>query len=151
MMEHVRNHPALFERISRWLLPGGAAFAHIFCHRSRAYLYEVQSESDWMANHFFTGGMMPSEALFSRYQKHLALRAQWRVDGRHYQQTCDAWLGNLDRNRPSIMPLFERTYGKDARRWFHRWRLFFLACSELFGYREGQEWFVAHYRWELPG
>ena len=151
MMEHVRNHPALFERISRWLAPDGAAFAHIFCHRSRAYVYEAQDESDWMARHFFTGGMMPSESLFSRYQTHLELREQWRVAGQHYERTCNAWLARLDERRDEVMPILSRGYGKDAERWFHRWRLFFMACAELFGYRSGSEWFVAHYRWALPG
>lgn len=151
MMEHVRNHRALFERMSRWLVPDGAAFAHIFCHRSRAYTYEVEGASDWMAEHFFTGGMMPSEALFSRYQEHLKLRDQWRVDGSHYQKTCDAWLAKLDARKDAVMPILEEGYGDDAERWFHRWRLFFLACSELFGYRGGTEWYVGHYLWQSPG
>ncbi len=148
MMEHVRNHAALFERIARWLAPGGAAFAHIFCHRSRAYAYEPDNESDWMAKHFFTGGMMPSEGLFERYQDHLALRARWRIGGEHYARTCEAWLERLDANRALVMPILFDAYGKDASRWFHRWRLFFMACAELFAYRDGREWFVSHYRWE---
>jgi cyclopropane-fatty-acyl-phospholipid synthase len=152
MLEHVRNHPALFERMAGWLAPQGAVFAHIFCHRSRAYTYEVQSASDWMAQHFFTGGMMPSEGLFRRYQEHLQLRDQWRVDGRHYQRTCDAWLAKLDAQREVVMPILRQGYGKEAEHWFHRWRLFFMACSELFGYGQGEEWFVAHYRWDgSPG
>lgn len=150
MMEHVRNHPALFERIARWLAPGGMAFAHIFCHRARAYTYEVDGSTDWMAEHFFTGGMMPSETLFSRYSDHLALREQWRVGGTHYEKTCNAWLANLDRHREAVMPILREGYGAEAARWFHRWRLFFMACAELFGYRGGSEWFVSHYRWELP-
>ena len=151
MMEHVRNHPALFQRIAGWLSPEGAAFAHIFCHRSRAYAYEAEGDSDWMARHFFTGGMMPSESLFSRYKAHLDLREQWRVGGEHYERTCNAWLEQLDEKREQVMPILSRAYGRDAERWFHRWRLFFMACAELFGYRGGREWFVAHYRWALPG
>jgi len=151
MMEHVRNHRALFERIARWLEPGGAAFSHIFCHRSRAYAYEAENESDWMAEHFFTGGMMPSEALFTRYQEHLTLREQWRVGGEHYARTCNAWLERLDGARGTILPILSEAYGQDANRWFHRWRLFFIACAELFAYAEGREWFVSHYRWERPG
>jgi len=151
MMEHVRNHPALFERIARWLAPDGEAFAHVFCHRSRAYAYEPEDESDWMAEHFFTGGMMPSESLFSRYQDHLSLREQWRVSGDHYARTCNAWLERLDEKRTVVMPILFDAYGKEAPRWFHRWRLFFMACAELFAYRDGREWFVSHYRWELPG
>ena len=151
MMEHVRNHPALFERIARWLTPGGAAFAHIFCHRSRAYAYEARDASDWMARYFFTGGMMPSETLFQRYQDHLSLEEQWRVGGEHYARTCNAWLRQLDAKRHAVMPILETAYGKDANRWFHRWRLFFMACAELFAYRGGSEWFVSHYRWEPRG
>lgn len=148
MMEHVRNHPALFERIARWMTSDGMAFAHVFCHRARAYTYEVAGSTDWMAEHFFTGGMMPSESLFSRYQEHLLLREQWRVDGTHYTKTCNAWLENLDRHRALVLPILRDGYGRDASRWFHRWRLFFMACAELFAYRGGSEWFVSHYRWE---
>jgi cyclopropane-fatty-acyl-phospholipid synthase len=150
MMEHVRNHPALFERIARWLAPDGMAFAHVFCHRARAYTYEVTGPGDWMAEHFFTGGMMPSEALFGRYQEHLSLCEQWRVSGAHYQKTCNAWLANLDCQRERVMPILRDVYGRDATRWFHRWRLFFMACAELFAYRGGSEWLVSHYRWERP-
>lgn len=148
MMEHVRNHPALFERIARWLNPGGMAFAHVFCHRARAYTYEVEGASDWMAAHFFTGGMMPSESLFSRYQEHLSLREQWRVSGTHYEKTCNAWLDNLDRHRERVIPILKSVYGTDAARWCQRWRMFFMACAELFAYRGGSEWFVSHFRWE---
>jgi cyclopropane-fatty-acyl-phospholipid synthase len=152
MMEHVRNHPALFERIASWLVPDGALFSHIFCHRSRTYTYEVESSSDWMARYFFTGGMMPSEGLFLRYQDHLRLDEQWRVNGTHYQKTSDAWLSNLDARRDAVMPILREGYGKDADRWFHRWRLFFLAVSELFAYDDGREWFVSHYRFDAsPG
>jgi len=151
MMEHVRNHAELFRRIAGWLEPGGAAFAHIFCHRSRAYAYEAKDESDWMAEHFFTGGMMPSEQLFQRYQDHLELRAQWRVGGEHYARTCNAWLARLDARRDDLMPTLARVYGRDAPLWLQRWRLFFMACAELFAYRGGREWFVAHYRWGLSG
>lgn len=151
MMEHVRNHRALFERIARWLAPDGQAFAHVFCHRSRAYAYEAEDESDWMARHFFTGGMMPSASLFERYQEDLALVEQWRVEGGHYARTCNAWLERLDDKRALVMPILSRGYGEDASRWFHRWRLFFIACAELFAYDDGQEWFVGHYRWERAG
>ena len=152
MMEHVRNHRALFERIATWLAPDGALFSHIFCHRTRTYTYEVESANDWMARYFFTGGMMPSEGLFRRYQDHLRLDDQWRVNGRHYQRTSDAWLDNLDAKREQVMPILREGYGEDAERWFHRWRLFFLAVSELFAYDDGDEWFVSHYRFDVsPG
>lgn len=148
MMEHVRNHPALFERIGRWLAPGGSAFAHIFCHRSHAYTYEARDASDWMAKHFFTGGMMPSESLFGHYQDHLILREQWRVPGTHYEKTCNAWLERLDERKGTVRAVLEDGYGNEADLWLHRWRLFFIACAELFAYRGGEEWFVSHYRWE---
>jgi len=148
MMEHVRNHRALFERIAGWLAPGGLAFSHIFCHRSHAYTYEHRDPSDWMAKNFFTGGMMPSEEMFRRYQDDLVIREQWRVNGSHYHRTCDAWLERLDQNRDSALQILADGYGSDASRWFHRWRLFFIACSELFAYRGGEEWFVSHYLWE---
>jgi cyclopropane-fatty-acyl-phospholipid synthase len=151
MLEHVRNHRALFKRVASWLTPEGCAFAHIFCHRERAYAYEAEGQSDWMAEHFFTGGMMPSESLFQRYQDDLCLRAQWSVPGKHYARTCNAWLARLDDARAEVMPILRAAYGRDAERWFQRWRLFFMACAELFAYRGGQEWFVAHYRWSLPG
>jgi cyclopropane-fatty-acyl-phospholipid synthase len=148
MMEHVRNHRALFRRVASWLAPDGLAFAHIFCHRSHAYTYEHRDPSDWMAKNFFTGGMMPSEGMFRRYQEDLVLREQWRVDGIHYHRTCDAWLERLDRNRDDALQILSDGYGAEASRWFHRWRLFFIACSELFAYRGGEEWFVSHYLWE---
>ena len=148
MMEHVRNHRALFERIAGWLAPGSLAFSHIFCHRSHAYTYEHRDPSDWMAKNFFTGGMMLSEEMFRRYQDDLVIREQWRVNGSHYHHTCDAWLDRLDQNRDSAHQILADGYGSDASRWFHRWRLFFIACSELFAYRGGQEWFVSHYLWE---
>lgn len=148
MMEHVRNHQALFERIARWLAPGGSAFAHIFCHRSQTYTYEAKDSSDWMARSFFTGGLMPAASLFERYAEHLILREQWRVGGEHYHKTCEAWLDRLDQNREPVVRILEDAHGGDANRWFHRWRLFLIACSELFAYRGGSEWFVSHYRWE---
>lgn len=148
MMEHVRNHRALFERIASWLEPKGSAFAHIFCHRSHTYTYEAEDESDWMAKNFFTGGMMPAESLFQHYQDDLVLREQWRVNGLHYHKTCDAWLANLDQQRDAALRVLKDGYGSDGSRWLHRWRLFFIACSELFAYRAGAEWFVSHYLWE---
>jgi cyclopropane-fatty-acyl-phospholipid synthase len=148
MMEHVRNHRALFERIAAWLTGDGLAFSHIFCHRSHAYTYEHRDPSDWMAKNFFTGGMMPSEGMFQRYQDDLVMREQWRVNGRHYHRTCDAWLERLDQNRDAALRVLADGYGSDALRWLYRWRLFFIACSELFAYRDGEEWFVSHYLWE---
>ena len=146
MFEHVRNHKELFRRIAGWLTDDGRLFAHIFCHRQWTYKFEDQGSSDWMSRYFFSGGIMPGNDLFLQYQDDLTLQQQWTWNGMHYQKTCEAWLRNMGKNRSQIMPLLEETYGeKDAVRWFNRWRMFYLACSELFGFRGGQEWGVSHY------
>jgi len=146
MFEHVRNHKELFRRIAGWLKDDGKLFAHIFCHREWTYKFQDENSSDWMSRYFFSGGIMPGNELFSQYQDDLQLREQWKWHGTHYQRTCEAWLRNMDRNRDLIMPLLKATYGEDqAIRWFNRWRMFYLACSELFGFRGGEEWWVSHY------
>lgn len=146
MFEHVRNHKELFRRIAGWLKTDGKLFAHIFCHREWTYKFQDENSSDWMSRYFFSGGIMPGNRLFAQYQDDLQLQEQWKWDGTHYQKTCEAWLRNMDQNRVQIMPLLQETYGKDlAVVWFNRWRMFYLACSELFGYRGGEEWWVSHY------
>ncbi len=144
MFEHMRNWAKLFERVAGWLRPEGAFFQHVFCHRRYAYLYSDEGSGDWMARHFFTGGIMPSQDLPLRYADHLEVVDQWRVSGLHYSLTLEAWLEEMDRNRARLLPIFARTYGEDTERWFARWRMFFMACSELFRYRDGREWCVAH-------
>jgi cyclopropane-fatty-acyl-phospholipid synthase len=151
MFEHMRNYEELHARIARWLKPGGWLFVHIFCHKDFAYPFEDKDSDDWMARHFFTGGIMPSENLLLRFQRDLKLLERWRVDGTHYQKTSECWLANIDRRRGEVLEVLAKAYGKDeAERWFQRWRMFFLACAELFGYRRGQEWFVGHYLFERP-
>lgn len=146
MFEHMRNWRELFGRIRGWLLPGGNFFMHIFVHRSVPYLFAVKDDNDWMSRHFFSGGMMPSDDLPLRFQTHLQLLQRWRWDGRHYEKTSNAWLANLDRQRPQVLPILARAYGADqAELWFTRWRLFFMACAELWGYDDGQQWWVSHY------
>ena len=147
MFEHMRGWPKLLGRIRDWLLPEGRAFLHVFCHREHAYPYEVRSASDWMSRHFFSGGMMPSADLIERFDADLAVEQRWEVSGTHYRDTAEAWLANLDERRDAVWAIFAQTYGEaDAARWVQRWRLFFMACAELFGYANGREWFVSQYR-----
>jgi cyclopropane-fatty-acyl-phospholipid synthase len=147
MFEHVRNWELLLRRIAGWLAPGGRLFVHVFCHRDLAYPFEDRARDDWMARHFFTGGLMPSEDLLLRMQRDLLVEEQWRIDGVHYQRTALAWLANLDRERKSLLELFAALYPEgDAARRLQRWRIFFLACAELFGFRGGSEWSVVHAR-----
>ncbi len=151
MFEHMRNHPLLLEKVAGWMNPDALLFLHIFSHRRLMYLFEVGGEWDWMARHFFTGGMMPSHGMMLRHQQHLVAEADWQVPGTHYQQTCEAWLRNMDSARDRLMPLFAEVYGpREALRWWVRWRVFFMACAELFGYRGGAEWIVSHYLFRRP-
>lgn len=145
MFEHMRNYEKLFERVGSWLKPDGLLFVHVFAHRDFAYFFDAAGTQSWMARYFFTGGQMPSEDLFLFFQKDLRVLSRWRVSGVHYQKTCEAWLKNMDAARASLDPLFQKTYGKDARKWRVYWRVFFMACAELFGYENGEEWFVSHY------
>jgi len=146
MFEHMRNHPALLRRIHTWLQPEGRLFVHVFCHKAHAYPYQDASSGDWMARHFFTGGMMPSYDLFCRFDDALALETRWAVNGEHYARTSRQWLVNLDAARAELDPVLRATYGAEAARWLQRWRMFFLAVAEFFAHNGGEEWFVGHYR-----
>ena len=137
MLEHARNYERLFGRIASWLEPGGLVFAHVFSHRSHAYAYE----NTWMARKFFTGGIMPSDDLLPRFGRDLACREHWRVGGRHYARTAEAWLERLDANA-------DRARAVVGRAQLENWRVFFLACAELWGFRGGGEWLVSHYLFE---
>ncbi len=146
MLEHMKNYQALFKRISGFLKEDGKFFVHIFTHKTFAYPFEVIDESDWMAKYFFTGGMMPSHDLFLHFQDDISILKQWTVDGRHYGKTSEAWLKNMDSNREKILPIFEKTYGKEnTTKWWVYWRVFFMSCAELWNFDEGQEWIVSHY------
>ncbi|MCS3902344.1 cyclopropane-fatty-acyl-phospholipid synthase [Methylohalomonas lacus] len=152
MFEHVRNHAELMQRISGWLKPGGKLFVHIFCHRLLTYPFETEGEDNWMGRHFFTGGLMPSENYLLNFQQQLLLDAQWRLSGRHYARTAEAWLENTDCHRARILALFRDVYGDtQAAIWLQRWRMFYMACAELFGYEDGNQWLVGHYRFRKNG
>ena len=115
MFEHVRNYQKLFENISSWLKADGLLWCHIFCHR------------------------------FLHFQQHLQLEQHWQWAGTQYERTANAWLENMDQKQAELQPLFQQTYGDDAAIWWQRWRIFFMACAELFGYEHGREWVIGHF------
>lgn len=152
MFEHVRNHNQLLGRVASWLRPGGRLFVHIFTHRSETYLFEAKRSKDWMSKYFFTGGIMPAaELLPTAARGHLEEAARWTVNGTHYSRTLEAWLAKQDANQAEVLEIFRECYGaKRAKLWAQRWRLFYMACSELFAYNNGEEWPVTHYRFVKP-
>jgi cyclopropane-fatty-acyl-phospholipid synthase len=144
MFEHLRNIERLFERIAAWLVPGGKLLTHVFCHRCFSYPFQPAGKADWMARNFFTGGMMPSADIFRRFDGHLHIEREWTWNGEHYRRTAEAWLANLDANRDAALDCLRGRFGTAAGRCLQRWRMFFLAVAELFGYQHGHEWYVTH-------
>jgi cyclopropane-fatty-acyl-phospholipid synthase len=145
MFEHMANWRELLARVRSWLAPEGRLFLHVFAHRSRPYRFEVDNEADWIAQHFFTGGIMPSHGLIAQFPESFAVERDWRWSGVHYQKTALHWLANFDDNRPSVDAILAEVYGPEASLWRRRWRLFFLATAGLFGHAGGSEWGVSHY------
>ncbi len=145
MFEHMRNWKKLLEKVSSWMKPDALLFIHIFTHARFAYPYVAENPSDWIARYYFTGGMMPSEDLMASFPECVKIVDKWTVKGTHYQKTCEAWLAKQDKARGEIFPFFVKTYGRDAEKKWVYWRIFFMACAELFGFRGGNEWQVTHY------
>ena len=151
MFEHVRNYQALMHKISLWLKPGGVLFTHIFCHKELIYPFEVEGESNWMGRYFFTGGLMPAADTLLAFQDDLQLEQRWLHDGTHYERTARGWLDNMDANAEAVVPALRQTYGdEDVACWQQRWRMFFMACEEMFAFDRGNQWQVAHYRFVKP-
>ena len=147
MFEHMRNWPELLRRIHGWLEPDGALFVHVFAHAKFAYPYDTAGDDDWMARHFFTGGMMPSDDLLPQVATGFSVEDRWQVNGTHYAKTAEAWHDLLVARRADVSRVLTKEFGRaEGARLYHRWRLFFLACAELFGFRDGTEWIVSHYR-----
>jgi cyclopropane-fatty-acyl-phospholipid synthase len=152
MFEHMRNWPELLRRIGGWIEPDGRLFVHVFAHRRFAYPFEVDGEGDWMARHFFTGGIMPAHELLSHVPGPLEVEERWLVSGTHYARTAEAWLARLDAGRErAVAALATVLPRREAELQVGRWRIFFLACAELFGFAGGEEWVVSHCRLRPAG
>ncbi len=145
MFEHMRNYELLLGRIKGWLKDDGKLFVHIFTHRNLTYLFEDNDASDWLTRHFFSGGIMPSDHLLFYFNRDLRVDQHWVVNGQHYQKTSEAWLSNMKAHQKEIMEIFQTHYQDDAVKWWNFWKIFFMSCAELWGFRHGNEWHVSHY------
>ncbi|HET7887519.1 MAG TPA: cyclopropane-fatty-acyl-phospholipid synthase family protein [Bradyrhizobium sp.] len=145
MFEHMMNWRELLSRVRSWLAPQGRFFMHIFTHRAGAYLFDRNDSTDWIAQHFFTGGIMPSHLLIRQYADLFEVEQEWRWSGEHYQRTAMDWLANFDAHGGEIETVLRGVYGADTELWMRRWRWFFLATAGLFGFSDGNEWGVSHY------
>ncbi len=145
MFEHMRNWGALLSRIKNWLKADGRLFIHIFTYDGKPYLYDGDDPSDWMAYNFFAGGMMPCPELPYQFSDIFQVIEYWNIPGTHYQKTLEAWLRKMDARKAELFPLFRKEYGTDAVKFWNHWRVFFMSCAEVFGYKEGKNWSVGHY------
>ncbi|MDT8408197.1 MAG: cyclopropane-fatty-acyl-phospholipid synthase family protein [Wenzhouxiangellaceae bacterium] len=145
MFEHVRNYQRLMARIAGWLKPEGRLFVHIFCHHKLMYPFETHGSDNWMGRHFFTGGLMPAADTLLCFQDDLKLGRRWLMSGTHYARTARAWLERLDESRDDAQALFEQQADASPAVQLQRWRMFFMACEELFAFRGGCEWLVGHF------
>lgn len=145
MFEHMRNYQKLLEKISGFLVAKGKLFVHVFAHRELCYPYVEIDPQDWIAQYFFTGGLMPSADIFDYFQDHFRVEKRWEVPGTHYRKTCRAWLDQMDESRVAVKVILAETYTPaQMNKWWSYWRIFFMACEELFGYKRGTEWLVSH-------
>jgi len=145
MFEHMSNWRDLLRRMRSWLRPAGRLFLHIFSHRTQPYRFDHSNEADWIARHFFSGGIMPSHGLIHAFADSFAVEQSWRWNGQHYQKTALHWLENFDANAAEISSILSEIHGREACLWLRRWRLFYLATAGLFGCAEGEQWGVSHY------
>ena len=145
MFEHMANWRALLTRAHGWLKPDGRMFIHIFTHRAAPYRFDHTDSGDFIAQHFFTGGVMPSRGLMRQFPDLFRVEREWTWNGVNYQRTADHWLANMDANGDRVMELMRETYGADAALWRRRWRRFYLATAGLFGNDGGNTWAVNHY------
>ena len=145
MFEHMKNYDILLNKISNWLKDNGKLFVHIFTHKNFSYHFETEGKNDWMGKYFFTGGIMPSHNLLDHFNNDLKIVKNWIVDGTHYHRTAESWLDNMDQNKDKISDIFKLTYGRNHTKWRVYWRIFFMACSELWKTSNGNEWQVSHY------
>jgi cyclopropane-fatty-acyl-phospholipid synthase len=146
MFEHMTNWQSLLRRIHSWLRADGRLFLHVFSHQTAPYLFDTEDKEDWIAQHFFTGGIMPSHGLIRHVAEVFEIEADWRWSGTNYARTAHDWLANFDRNESAVLDVLRGVYGSQASLWKRRWRLFFLATAGLFGHAAGSEWGVSHYR-----
>jgi cyclopropane-fatty-acyl-phospholipid synthase len=151
MFEHMTNWRDSMIRVRSWLKPDGRFFMHIFTHRSGTYLFDRGDGEDWIAQHFFTGGVMPSHHLIRQYADLFEVEKEWRWSGTHYQRTAEDWLANFDLRHDEIEEVLHYVYGDETALRMRRWRWFFLATSGLFGYADGSEWGISHYRMKAAG